>query len=79
MPHLHYSPFQFATSEQVSDDAVMPAKKQIAKMRRMTAKDKITPKLLSRDEAHMITGTPQAFTSPNAVDVMRTIKSVFGC
>ena len=33
--HLHYSPFQFATSEQASEGYVMPAKKQIAKMNKM--------------------------------------------
>lgn len=78
--HLHYSPFQFATSEQASEGYVMPAKKQIAKMKKMV---KVFPKpaLMSCADAHEILAlkSPTAFISPNEVDVMRTIHSVFGC
>ena len=78
MPHLHYSPFQFATEVQASENDVN-VKKVVSTLKRKTAKDKITPHLMSREEAHSIPGTPTAFISPNTVDVMRTVKSVFGC
>jgi hypothetical protein len=78
MPHMHYSPFQFATSEQAAENMVN-VKKIVKVLKRKTANDKITPKLMSREEAHSIPGTPTAFISPNSVDVMRTVKSVFGC
>jgi len=78
MPHLHYSPFQFATTEQASENKV-ETKKVVSTLRRKTAGDKIVPKLMTREEAHSIPGTPTAFISPNSLDVMRTVKSVFGC
>jgi hypothetical protein len=77
MVHLHYSPFQFATEEQVATHDV-GAKKVVAKLNKMTARDKLAPKLMSREEALSIPGTPTAFISPNTVDVMRTAHSVFG-
>lgn len=77
MVHLHYSPFQFATDVQVATHDV-GAKKVVAKLNRMTARDKLVPKLMSCDEAKSIPGTPTAFISPNPVDVMRTAHSVFG-
>lgn len=76
--HLHYSPFQFATDEQAVIHDVS-AKKIIKTLKRKTAGDKLMPKLMTREEAHSIPGTPTAFISPNAPDVMRTAKSVFGC
>jgi len=78
MPHMHYSPFQFATEVQASENMVN-VKKVVSTLKRKTAGDKITPKLMTREEAHSIPGTPNAFISPNSVDVMRNIKSVFGC
>lgn len=78
MPHMHYSPFQFATSVQAAENDVN-VKKVVSTLKRKTAKDKITPKLMTREEAHSIPGTPTAFISPNSVDAMRSIKSVFGC
>ena len=77
MPHLHYSPFQFATDVQASEHDV-GVKKMASKLKKMTARDKLTPKLMSCDEAKSIPGTPTAFISPNPVDVMRTAHSVFG-
>lgn len=77
MVHLHYSPFQFATEVQALDHDVS-AKKVVSKLNKMTARDKLTPKLMSCDEARSIPGTPTAFISPNSVDVMRTARSVFG-
>jgi hypothetical protein len=77
MVHLHYSPFQFATEEQAATHNV-GVKKVVAKLNKMTARDKLTPKLMSREEALSIPGTPTAFISPNSVDVMRTANSVFG-
>lgn len=77
--HLHYSPFQFATSEQVSDNAVKPAKKQIAKMKKLV-KEPPKQALMSCADAHEILRlkSPTAFISPNAVDTMRTVHRVFG-
>jgi hypothetical protein len=75
---MHYSPFQFATTEQAAENDVN-VKKVVSTLKRKTAKDKITPKLMTREEAHSIPGTPTAFISPNSVDAMRSIKSVFGC
>jgi hypothetical protein len=77
MVHLHYSPFQFATDVQVVERDV-GVKKVVAKLNKMTARDKLTPKLMSCEEARSIPGTPTAFISPNPVDVMRTAHSVFG-
>lgn len=77
MVHTHYSPFQFATSEQVAEHKV-GVKKIVTKLKKMTARDKLTPKLMSCEEARSIPGTPTAFISPNPPDVMRTVHSVFG-
>jgi hypothetical protein len=77
MVHLHYSPFQFATEVQASENHVNP-KKTAKTIKRMTVRDKLVPKLMSCMEAKEIPGSPNAFISPNAPDVMRTIKSVFG-
>jgi hypothetical protein len=79
MVHLHYSPFQFSNDLRASDDAVLPPKKIAAKLNSMV-KTPPKPALMSRDEAHKILSltSPTAFVSPNTVDVMRTIKSVFG-
>jgi hypothetical protein len=50
---------------------------------RLTKKDaaaaKAIPTTMSREEAHMIQVSPNAFISPNSIDGMRSIKSVFGC
>jgi hypothetical protein len=79
---MHYSPFQFATDVQVSEGEV-GVKKVMKTLKKMTAKDaakaKAIPTTMSREEAHMIPLTPTAFISPNPPDVMRSIKSVFGC
>jgi hypothetical protein len=77
MVHLHYSPYQFATEGEASENKVS-AKKTVKTLKRMTAKDKLAPKLMSCAEAREIPGSPNAFISPNAPDVMRTVKSVFG-
>ena len=78
MVHLHYSPFQFATDEQVANHDVS-AKKTVSKLKSMTARDKLPPpKMMSCEEARSIPGTPTAFIAPNSVDVMRTAHSVFG-
>ena len=44
MVHLHYSPFQFATEVQASENNVN-AKKTVKTLKRMTARDKLVPKL----------------------------------
>ena len=80
MVHTHYSPFQFSNDLRASEDAVLPAKKMAAKLKKMT---KTPPKaaLMSCEEGHTIISlkSPTAFISPNSIDAMRTIKSVFGC
>jgi len=79
--HHHYSPYQWATAVQASEHEVN-AKKTIKTLSKITKKDamkaRMIPTTMSREEAHMIPGTPTAFISPNGVDQMRTIKSVFG-
>lgn len=81
MIHMHYSPFQFATDLQASEDGVCD-KKVMKKLGRLTKKDaakaKLIPTTMTCDEAHMIPGTPTAFISPNPPDAMRMIRSVFG-
>lgn len=83
MPHLHYSPFQFATDVQASEHDVNAhrAQKTIKKITaKDTAKAKHIPSTMSREQAHEIIAnkSPNAFISPNPPDVMRQIKSVFG-
>jgi len=81
MVHLHYSPFQFATDKQVSEDDVS-TKKILKTNARLTKKDttkaKLIPTTMPCSEAHQIIGTPNAFISPNSVDGMRMVRSVFG-
>jgi hypothetical protein len=79
---LHYSPYQWATAVQVSEDEVS-VRKTLKTMKKITAPDarkaKIIPTTMTRAQAHEITGTPTAFISPNSIDGMRMIHSVFGC
>lgn len=81
MTHMHYSPFQWATGLQASEKDVN-VKKVLKKLGKIIKKDaakaKAIPTTMSREEAHMIPGTPTAFISPNGVDAMRTIHCVFG-
>jgi hypothetical protein len=37
MVHTHYSPFQFSNDLRASEDAVLPAKKMAAKLKKMVA------------------------------------------
>jgi len=75
--HLHYSPFQFATVEQVSETNVS-AKKTVKTLQKLTRKD--TAKSHNMDstfpcsEAAMIPGTPTAFISPNPIGTMKDLK-----
>jgi len=75
MPHLHYSPFQFATAVEVSEYDVN-AKKVVATLKKLTSKDKTHDlhSTMSCSEAAMIPGSPNAFISPNPVGVMKDIK-----
>ena len=79
--HLHYSPFQFATAEQVAE----PKKKIVREKKFMlhahTERKTATRNLgctMSCVEAHQASSLPNAFISPNLPDVMRQSKSVFG-
>ena len=79
--HLHYSPFQFATAEQVAEP-----KKQVVKEKKYLVKVNAERKTATRNlgstmtctEAHEVSSLPNAFISPNLPDVMRQSKSVFG-
>ena len=79
--HLHYSPYQFATAEQVAEP-----KKQVVKEKKYLVKSVAERKAATRNlgatmscaEAHEISSLPNAFISPNLPDVMRQSKSVFG-
>lgn len=83
MPHLHYSPFQFANSVQASEQDVS-AKKAVNTLKKITAKDaakaKHIPTTMPRAAAHEVIAnvSPNAFISPNPPDVMRMAKAVFG-
>ena len=83
MPHLHYSPFQFANSVQASEQDVS-AKKAVKTLSKITAKDtakaKQIPSTMPRAQAHEVIAnvSPNAFISPNPPDVMRMAKAVFG-
>lgn len=76
--HLHYSPFQFATAEQVSDYDIS-AKKIVKTNNKLTSKD--TKKVhnldstMSCNDAAMITESPNAFISPNPVGTMKDMKT----
>jgi len=79
--HLHYSPYQFATSEQVAEP-----KKQVVKEKKYLMKSYTERKTMTRNlgatmscaEAHEVSSLPNAFISPNLPDVMRQTKAVFG-
>lgn len=75
MPHLHYSPFQFATVEQVSNTDVS-AKKVLKTLKKLTRHDKTHDmgSTMSCSEAEMIPGSPTAFISPNPTGVMKDLK-----
>lgn len=80
--HTHYSPFQFATGVQVSENKVS-VRNTINTLQKLTRNDmmkaRMIPTTMTRAQAHSIPGSPTAFISPNSVDSMRTIHSVFAC
>ena len=79
--HLHYSPFQFATAEQVAEP-----KKQVVKEKKYLQQSVAERKNKTKDlgctmpsmVAKEVSSLPNAFISPNNPDVMRQSKSVFG-
>jgi hypothetical protein len=73
--HLHYSPFQFATIEQVSNTDVN-VKKVARTLKKLTKSDKTHDmhSTMSCSEAATIPGTPTAFISPNAPGTMKDLK-----
>ena len=73
--HLHYSPFQFATAEEVSNTDVS-VKKVVKALKKLTSKDKTHDmhSTMSCAEAATIPGTPTAFISPNRPGVMKDLK-----
>ena len=75
MPHLHYSPFQFATAVEVSTCDVSAAK-IVKTLKKITKKDhkQNLNSTMPCAEAAMIPGTPTAFISPNRVGTMKDIK-----
>jgi hypothetical protein len=78
MVHYHYSPYQFATDVQAAENEV--DSRHILKVNKKLARkdSKLAPSIMSRHDALMITGTPNAFIAPNPPDVMRMSKHVFG-
>jgi hypothetical protein len=74
MPHLHYSPFQFATVEEVSNTDVS-VKKVLKTLKKLTRHDKTHDmgSTMSCSEAAMVPGSPTAFISPNAIGVMKDL------
>ena len=74
--HLHFSPFQFSTAEQVSESDVS-VKKIVATLKKLTKSDKTHDmgSTMSCADAAMIPGTPNAFISPNPVGVMADLKN----
>jgi len=79
MVHHHYNPFQFAIGKKDAEadpnvHAVLKANKKLTK--KDAQKAKLIPTTMTRAEAHMITGSPNAFISPNPPDVMRMAKAV---
>jgi hypothetical protein len=81
MPHLHYSPFQFATGAQLAEPKKQVVKEKKYMVKAHTERKTATRNLgctMSREEAHQASSLPNAFISPNLPDVMRQSKSVFG-
>jgi hypothetical protein len=79
--HLHYSPFQFATVEQVAQPKKQVVKEKKYLVNAHAARKSATRDLgctMTREEAHQVCSLPNAFISPNLPDVMRQSKSVFG-
>ena len=78
MVHYHYHPFQLETDVQAAENKVDV--RHILKVNKKLARkdSKLAPSIMSRHEALMITGTPNAFIAPNPPDVMRMSKHVFG-
>jgi hypothetical protein len=72
--HLHFSPFQFATVEQVSNTDVS-VKKVVRTLKKLTKSDKTHDmgSTMSCSDAEMIPGTPTAFISPNRPGVMKDL------
>ena len=80
MSHLHYSPFQWSTAEQT----ILP-KKEVMKEKSLLVTSIADRKRKTRNLnstiplgiARSVSSHPNAFISPNSVDVMRDIKDVF--
>jgi hypothetical protein len=75
--HLHYSPFQHATSVEYSTETVNQVKvaktlEGLTKADRMASKDMGC--VMTVEQAARIPGTPTAFISPNPIGVMKDIK-----
>ena len=79
--HSHYSPYQFATDQQLAEPH-----KQVVKEKKLSITAHLERKKLTKDlhctlpieVAHSVTSLPNAFISPNHPDVCRQINSVFG-
>ena len=74
--HLHYSPYQHATSEQVSNEEVS-TKKVLKTLEGMTKADRMKTMRMSSvmtcEQACRIPGSPTAFISPNSIGAMKDI------
>lgn len=81
MVHLHYSPYQLGSTTpfdgmEVGAKKIMKVQERAVKKAQKKASH--IPTTMTREEAHAIINTPNAFISPNGVDEMRTIRAVFG-
>ena len=80
LEYSHYSPYQFATSEETTEPhklCVIQKKEMVhtaMKRKRLTHNLGATMPIA---EAHAVSSLPTAFISPNSPDAMRQIKSVF--
>jgi hypothetical protein len=81
MVHLHYSPYQLGSTTpfygtEVGAKKIMKVQERAVK--KATDKAKKIPTTMTREEAHALINSPNAFISPNSADGMRTIRAVFG-
>jgi hypothetical protein len=79
--HLHYSPFQLSTPEQMAEPKKQVMKEKKHYMAACEERKRATHDLgatMPLSVAHEACSLPNAFISPNLPDVMRQAKAVFG-
>lgn len=81
MAYSHYSPFQFATVEQLAEPAKQVKKEHSQWIKMCEDRKKRTRDLgttMPIEVAHSISSRPTAFISPNKPDVCRMANTLFG-